>query len=391
MPWREVSAMEQRSEFVRLALMEGVNRRELCRRFGISPAVGYKWLSRHAAGDLVLADRSRRPHGSPLRSPPELEAAVLAVRDGHPAWGARKIGAVLRRQGLEPPAVSTIHEILRRGGRIAPEPASPGKAFGRFERPEPNELWQMDFKGWVKLANGVRCHPLTVLDDHSRFCPCLKACGDQTGSTVKACLEETFRRHGLPQAFFVDNGTPWGEPSGERWTRLAVWLLKLGVRVLHSRPYHPQSRGKIERFHRTLAAELFDLAAFDSLATTQHAFDQWKDAYNFERPHQALDQQPPASRYRQSPRPMPQNIPSPQYDSADIVRRVSTTKAYISFKGRLWRISQAFQGETVALRPLNTDGRYGVFFASQQIATLDLTKPKTVSHLPEQVSAISPD
>lgn len=315
---------------------------------------------------------------------------MLAARDAHPVWGARKIGALLKRDGLAPPAVSTIHEILRRGGRIDPFPEAPGKAFERFERPEPNELWQMDFKGWVKLSGGQRCHPLTVIDDHSRFCPCLKACADQTGATVKAHLEESFRRHGLPLAFFVDNGVPWSEPSGERWTRLAVWLLKLGVRVLRSRPYHPQSRGKVERFHRTLDAEVFDLNLFDTLQKAQRALDGWKDTYNFERPHQSLDQQPPASRYRQSPRAMPDRPPGPHYDSADIVRRVSTTKAYISFKGRLWRMPRAFQGEDVALRPLDQDGRYRVFFASQKIATIDLTKSKPVSHVSEQVSAMSP-
>lgn len=390
MPWREVSMVEQRREFVRLALMEGANRRELCRRFEISADVGYKWLRRFGLGETALTDHSRRPSSSPRRSSPELEAAVLEVRDAHPVWGARKIAAMLERRGLEPPAVSTIHEILRRGGRIADDPPEPGKALGRFERETPNELWQMDFKGWVKLTSGERCHPLTVIDDHSRFCPCLKACAGQTGETVKTHLEEVFRRHGLPQAFFVDNGTPWGLSSGERWTKLGVWLLKLGVGVLHSRPYHPQSRGKIERFHRTLDAELLDLHAFDSLPKAQRAFDQWRDAYNFERPHQALDQKAPASRYRSSPRAMPDKTPRPSYDSSDIVRRISTTKAYFSFKGRLWRVSQAFQGEQIALRPLNADGLYGVFFASHQVGVINLTDPKPVSHVSEQVSAMSP-
>lgn len=391
MPWREVSAVEQRLEFVRLALMEGSNRRELCRRFGISPAVGYKWLGRALAGEEDLSDRSRRPRQSPQRCSPALEAAVLAARDAHPVWGARKLAAVLERQGVTPPAVSTIHEILRRGGRIDGDLAGSGQAFTRFERAEPNELWQMDFKGWVRLADGAQLHPLTVIDDHSRFCPCLKACADQTGPTVKAHLEATFRRHGLPKAFFVDNGKPWGEPSGERWTRLSVWLLKLGVKVLHSRPYHPQSRGKIERFHRTLVAEVFDLNLFQGYDHAQRTLDRWRDAYNFERPHQALDQQPPASRYRPSPRPMPDKVPDPSYDQGEIVRRVASTKAYIRFKGRLWRMPRAFLGEDVALRPLNADGQYGVYFASHLIRTLDLTNPKPVSHVSEQASAMSPD
>lgn len=390
MPWREVSAMEERREFVRLAMMEGVNRRELCRRFGISPDVGYKWLSRAEAGE-DLADRSRRPLTSPTRSVEAVEAAVLSVRDEHPAWGARKIAAVLKRNGMRPPAVSTVHAILGRHGRIDPWPVSPGKPWSRFERSAPNELWQMDFKGWVRLADRAPLHPLTVVDDHSRYSPCLTACGDQRGETIKPPLVTAFRRNGMPLAFFVDNGAPWGDPrGGETWTRFAVWLLKLGIEVIHSRPYHPQSRGKVERFHRTLAAELLDLHTFVSLDQAQRAFDRWREAYNHERPHQALDQQVPASAYHPSPRTFPEILPEPQYDEGEIVRSVSTTKAYISFKGRLWSVPKAFCGERLAVRPLNTDGLYGVFFASHQIGSIDLTKPKPVSHVSEQASAMSP-
>jgi transposase InsO family protein len=390
MPWREVSVMEQRREFVRLAMMEDANRRELCRRFGISADVGYKWLTRSRAGDGELADRSRRPHSSPGRSCEAVEAAVLAVREAHPAWGARKIAASLLRQGVDPPAVSTIHEILRRHGRVEPFPASPGKAYQRFERPAPNQLWQMDFKGWIRLADGTVCHPLTTIDDHSRYAPCLRACADQRGPTVKGHLEGSFRRHGLPEAIFVDNGNPWSDPTGQRWTRFEVWLLKLGVRLVRSRPYHPQSRGKIERFHRTLAAEVFSLQTFDSFTQVQRAFDRWREIYNHERPHEALDQASPASRYRPSPRTMPGHLPQPQYDTDDIVRTVSTTKACLRFKGQLWRVPKAFCGERLALRPLDRDGLYGVFFASHQISTIDLTDPKSVSDVSEQVSAMSP-
>jgi transposase InsO family protein len=384
MPWREVSVMEQRGEFVRLAQQAGVNRRELCRRFGISPAVGYKWLARWAAGDRDLADRSRRPHVSPARSSAESEGQVLAVRDAHPAWGARKIARCLEREGIRRPALSTVHEILRRNGRVAPPPGGQ-RACLRFEKEAPNLLWQMDFKGWVKLGNEARCHPLTVVDDHSRFALCLAACADQQGSTVKGRLESTFRRYGLPEAFFVDNGAPWGDPSGQGWTRLGVWLLKLGVDVVHSRPYHPQSRGKNERFHRTLVAEVFALQRLRDLAQAQRAFDRWRDVYNFERPHEALEQEVPASRYRPSPRPMPERLPEAEYDEHEIVRIVSTTKDYISFKGRLWKVPQAFRGERVAIRPQAVDGRYGIFFASHQIAAIDLTQWESVSDVSEQM------
>jgi transposase InsO family protein len=388
MPWREVSKMDQRREFVALACREGANRRELCRRFGIHPKTAYKWLGRWAAGE-DLADRSRRPHSSPRRTALAIEQRILAVRDAHPAWGARKIAHCLERDGVASPTGSVVHGILQRNGRIVSRPGGPA-AQQRFEKPAPNLLWQMDYKGWIKLAGGGRCHPLTIVDDHSRYCVGLQACADERGRTVQGCLEGTFRRHGLPDAFFVDNGGPWGDSSGQRWTRFGVWLLKLGIMVLHSRPYHPQSRGKNERFHRTLDDEVFALKRFRDLAEVQRAFDDWRTIYNLERPHQALDMAVPASRYRPSPRSLPNRLPEVEYDVGEIVRIVPASKDYIRFKGRLWKVPGAFRGERVALRPLTTDGKYGVFFAAFQIATIDLTASETVGHVPEQVSAMSP-
>jgi hypothetical protein len=261
----------------------------------------------------------------------------------------------------------------------------------RFEMVAPNLLWQMDFKGWVPLADGSRCHPLTVVDDHSRYNVCLEACSNEQGSTVQGRLERVFRRYGLPEAFFVDNGAPWGDSSGQRWTRFGVWLLKLGVAVLHSRPYHPQSRGKNERFHRTLKAEVFALRRFRDLVEVQIAFDDWRPVYNLQRPHQALDQDVPASRYRPSRRSMPDRLPVVTYDEHEVVRIVPSTKDYIRFKGRHWIVPRAFRGERVAIRPQTIDGQYGVFFGAHQISNIDLTINESVGHVPEQVSVMSSD
>lgn len=373
MPWREVSVLEQRREFVMLAEQEGVNRRELCRRFGISAQTGYKWLERHKAGGAEeLADRSRRPHHSPDRTAAAVEQRILALRDAHPAWGARKIAHCLKRDGQDVPAISTVHEILRRHDRVPAPAGTPGQAYICFEKEAPNQLWQMDFKGHSPLENGVSCHPLTMLDDHSRFSLCLAACDNEQGGTVRGHLERTFRLYGLPDAMFVDNGGPWGFTLEDPWTRLTVWLLKLGVRVIHSRPYHPQSRGKNERFHRTLKAEVFALKRYRDLADVQRAFDHWRTVYNLDRPHEALNYDVPASRYRPSARPMPERLPAVEYDEHETVRSVSTTKAYVSFKGRLWKVPQAFLGEKLAIRPLDRDGKYGIFFAAHQIAAIDL-------------------
>ena len=388
MPWKEVSKMDERREFVRLAMQEGANRRELCRRFGIHPDTGYKWLARAAAGE-ELSDRSRRPHTNPGRTPAAIEQRVVAVRDAHPAWGARKIVHCLDREGIASPVRSTVHDILRRHDRIV-TPAGGACAGQRFEKPAPNLLWQMDFKGHVPLSGGGRCHPLTIVDDHSRYAVGLEACGNEQAATVQSRLEAVFRRYGLPDAFFVDNGTPWGDASGQRWTRLGVWLLKLGIAVLHSRPYHPQSRGKNERFHRTLKAEVFALQRFFDLAEAQRALDCWRTVYNLDRPHQALGQQVPASRYRPSLRPMPARLPAVEYDEGEIVRRVGTTKSYISFKGRLWKVPEAFCGEQLAIRPRSAASHYSVCFGAHEVATIDLTQSDCVGDVPGQASVMSP-
>jgi transposase InsO family protein len=352
--------------------------------------VGYKWLRRWQAGDRELADQSRRPKRMPKRSAAAVEAQVVALRDKHPAWGARKIAHCLNRNGQPVPVPSTVHRILRRNERIKPSENAPPNPGHRFEKETPNQLWQMDFKGHMPLANGTRCHPLTVIDDHSRYVPCLKACANEQRPTVQEHLTATFRRYGLPEAFYIDNGSPWGDTSGARWTRLKVWLLKLGIRVVHARPCHPQGRGKNERFHRTLNAEVFAMRSFRTLPEVQRALDAWRMVYNLERPHQGLDMNVPADRFRPSSRVMPARIPKVQYDVGETVRTVSSTRSYISFKGQFWRVPQAFVGERLAIRPLDRDGNYGIFFASWQVALIDLTNGQPVSDVSEQVSAMSP-
>jgi len=373
MGWREMSVADQRQEFVLLASLAGANKSALCERFGISRQTGHLWLRRFAAGERAFEDRSRRPLHSPRRLTDDLEARILAVRKAHPAWGARKIVAVLRRDGIAPPAASTVHAVLSRHGCIAPE--SPGGAYGTFERGAPNALWQMDFKGRVRLGCGQWLHPLTVIDDHSRFAVGLAACADQQTQTVQTRLEVTFRHHGLPEAIYVDNGSPWGGGRPGQWTPLRLWLLKLGIETIHSKPYHPQGRGKNERFHRSLAAEVFSLAPLVGFDDAQRAFDRWRHVYNRERPHQALDFVTPAERYRPSKRAFPATLPAPSYAPGEIVRRVGTTKAFVSFRNRLWRVPGAFLGETLAIRPRLPDGRFAICFGAHEIASFDLNDP----------------
>lgn len=370
MPFTGVSAMDRKREFVALALSEGVNRRELCRRFGISPTLGYRLLARwRLSGEAGLEEASRRPRMSPRLTPASVEAAVLEVREQHPAWGGRKIAAVLKRRGLTAPSPSTITGILRRHGVPLGTFGGGAEPFIRFEHPRPNDLWQMDFKGHVPLRSG-RLHPLTVLDDHSRFSVVLAACADQKTDTVRARLTEAFERYGLPWRMTMDNGPPWGSNSGDPFTPLGVWLIEQDIRIGHSRPYHPQTQGKDERFHRTLKAEALSGPPFPDLAHAEQALKVWRDVYNTERPHQAIDLLTPIQRYSASPRPFQKVIQPFEYGPDDQLRRVSDGR--IRFKGRPFRVPKAFQGKTVAIRPASDDGCYRVFFRATPIADIDL-------------------
>lgn len=367
--------MEQRREFMMLFDQEGVNRRELCRRFGISPETGYSIARRYRSwGDAGLADRSRRPKASPGRTPAAMEALVLSVRDEHPVWGGRKIGRRLQDLGhLGVPSASTITEILRRHQRIDAAASASRERPQRFERAAPNELWQMDFKGHFPTSHG-RCHPLTVLDDHSRYALGLRACGDETEQTVRGELTMIFRRYGLPERMLMDNGSPWGSANAEhRYTRLELWLLELGIATSHGRPHHPQTQGKDERFHRTLAAEGIGRRSFTDLAACQRRFDNWREVYNTERPHDALGLATPIARYCPSPRSFPEKLEPFDYGPGAILRRVSQD-GWLSFRGHPLKLGRAFIRRQVALRPALPDGCFDVFFCGHKVATFDLSE-----------------
>ena len=378
MPWNTMSMSDLKQEFVVLARAEGANVRALCRGFGISPKTGYKWLARFASlGSAGLAERPRRPVLSPARSGEATEQAVLELRREHPAWGGRKIAAALERRGVDAPAPSTVTAILRRHGVELGGFGGGAAPFIRFEHAQPNDLWQMDFKGHVAMVQG-RLHPLTVLDDHSRFSVALQACANQTTETVKAPLIRAFRRYGLPLCMMMDNGSPWGDGPGSPFTPLGVFLIEQGIRIGHSRPYHPQTMGKDERFHRTLKAEALSGPPFASLAEAGEKLAQWRDVYNTQRPHEALGMRVPLERYRASPRAFCESVEPFAYAPDDAVRRVQKN-GWITFNGKTLRLPKAFSGKQIALRPTGQDGVLEVVFRHQHIKTLDL---KTIQDQP---------
>ena len=369
MPWQEMSRMQLRSEFCALAQQPDANISELCRRFGISRKTGYLWLSRADGDEPDLADHSHRPHASPRQTSPALEHRVLDLRAEHPTWGGRKLQRRLRDLGeLTVPAPSTITAILRRHGLIDPAVSAAHVPLTRFEAPAPNELWQLDFTGHFPLLTG-RCHPLPVLDDHSRFLLGLSACANELGVTVQDRLTTIFRRYGLPWRLLCDNGPPWGTTqSPHQLTALSVWLIRLGVEVIHGRPAHPQTQGKLERLNRTLGADVIAGSRFADLAATQTAFDRWRHSDNQERPHEALGLETPISRYLPSPRSFPETLVPITSAPEDAVRRVDAAGT-ISWHGRRWPISDALIGELVALRPTLVEDVVEIRFGRQLIRT----------------------
>ena len=374
MPWQERSVMSERQEFVVFAQQEGANISALCRACGISRKTGYKWLAR-AGGAGGLTERSRRPHTSPTQTSPAMDARILALRGEHPSWGGRKLHHRLVAQGVaDVPAPSTITAILRRHGLLVGEP--PPRDFRRFEHDVPNALWQMDFMGHRPLDRG-RVHPWTLLDDHSRFALGLEACADERQETVTAQLTAVFRRYGLPRAILSDNGSPWGSAGRGGLTTLEAWLLRLGVEPWHGRPYHPQTQGKVERFHGTIAAEVFAGHALADLAHAQTRFDTFRTGYNLDRPHEALAYSAPASRYQPSPRPFPETVPPVAYGPDEVVRTVSVHGS-ISWRARRYFVSRGLVGEPVAIRPTPQEAVWDIVYCHRRVATIDLEPQEAV-------------
>jgi transposase InsO family protein len=372
MAWKVNTKMSQRYEFLQLANKEDCNFSQLCKRFNISRPTGYKWLSRYDEKDLSsLEDQSKKPHHSKYKTDVHIESLILDLRKQHISWGGRKLKRRLEDLGHENiPSATTIGNILKRNGIISAEASEKATSFIRFEHPNPNDLWQMDFKGWFNMDK-ARCYPLTVLDDHSRYSIVLKACLHERTGVVQEALIEAFRKYGLPKRMTMDNGSPWAGHARKQLTTLVAWLIRLGIKVSHSRPYHPQTQGKDERFHRTMKVELLNHNYYSDLEEVAGAFIKWQHIYNTQRPHEALGMDTPISHYKVSPRNYPEVLPVIEYDSNDTVRKI-TNDGKLSVHGIVFTISRALVGQYIALRPTKIDGIIDVFYCHQKIKTLDL-------------------
>ena len=373
MPWKVTTYMSERHALINAARQEGTNIAKLCREYEISRKTLYKWLKRaNENKDEDFTNRSRRPINSPKKTDSIIEEQVLLSRKEY-HWGGRKIHQLLINEGYSSvPAASTITDILRRNNKLDEQECLKHKPFSRFERENPNELWQMDFKGEFKTFNGL-CYPLTITDDCTRFNICLNAYHNYTRMTVQSALTDCFRKYGMPDAILSDNGSPWGNTTDGSLTRLTVWMIRLGIAVKHGRFYHPQTQGKEERFHRTLKFELISRRSFTDLVDCQQAFDAWREVYNTKRPHEALSMEVPANRYTPSERIFPETLPMIDYDEDLSIRKVMCG-GLISFNGYEIRVGRAFLGEYVALQRTSDDRIYTVLFSTHEVGKIDLSK-----------------
>lgn len=370
MPWQEESPMSQRKHFFNLWKSNSHKVTELCKLFGISRKTGYKWIKRGLEQrENTFEDQSKRPSHSPIKTREEMEVLIVNLRKKYPDWGGRKLKRLLTTQDEKDiPAASTITQILKRNGLLDTTIIHSKKRI-RFEHEYPNSLWQMDFKGHFAMTQG-RCHPLTVLDDHSRFNIVLKACRVETRKVVKHALIEAFEHYGLPERMTMDNGSPWGNKLYGRYTKLTVWLLDLGIKVSHSRPYNPQTQGKDERFHRTLKAEVLTRRHFINLNECQKVFNDWRELYNYVRPHDALKLDVPASRYKISNRHY-KDCPTEYEYSEDLIKRKVNKSGAISYRSQKCFLGEAFAGSWVAIQRTIEPNKYEVFYRHQRIAKIN--------------------
>ena len=364
MPWESRTVREQREEFAEAA-QHCRNFSELCRAYGITRKTGYKWAERYRQGES-LTDRSREPHSIPHKTPPEIEAEILRVRSDNPGWGAKTIKRVLENEGVTGlPSARTVNAVLGRNGCIEEEESQKRKAFLRFEKDACNEMWQTDFKGEFKTKDGKYCYPLDILDDHSRFAIKIAA-SDTTANIVIPCFEAAFMEYGLPRTVLSDNGAQFaGFRNG--YTQFEKWLMCLDVLPIHGRVKHPQTQGKIERFHRSMKHEFLKYHDFDDAAHAHDALQGWREKYNFQRPHEALGMRTPGAVYVPSERRFPSRIRPWEYDGRFHVIKVNHW-GYVRFDRFQVYLSETMINEHVEFRPNPLGDSFAVCFRNFKIA-----------------------
>ncbi len=369
MPWRDKSVEELRKEFVEAAATTS-NFSSLCREFNITRKTGYKWLNRYQYAD-DLSDMSRKPHKIANKTPLDMELMIVKLRVSNPGWGPKKLRQVLLDHGIENlPCIKTIGNILNRYSMISPEESAKHTPYIRFEKDNCNDMWQMDFKGEFKTKDGKWCFPLNILDDHSRFL--IKTSPFvSTANVVIPTLKSAFEEYGLPYSILCDNGGQFAGFGGG-YTQFEKWLMNLDVLPKHGKPRHPQTQGKIERFHRTMKKEFLNIHSYDDVSDVNINLQQWRNKYNTVRPHEALGMKTPSAVYHPSKRDYSKTIKSIEYSGEYMVLKVNY-KGYIRYDGWHFYLSETMAGEYIELRFDYENEIINICYRNYQIAQYSIT------------------
>ena len=367
MPWECKTVEDQRREFAQAA-MYCKNFSALCREFGITRRTGLKWKERYTACQ-PLTDRSRKPHTTPTRTPEEVELLILAVRAENPGWGAKTIHRVLERRGCQNlPCVKTVNNILHRYGCISSEESQKRQPYTSFEKERCNVMWQTDFKGEFRMKDNNYCYPLTILDDHSRYslriAPRLS-----TANVVIPVFTEVFQQYGMPDSMRSDNGAQFaGFRKG--YTQFEKWLIDLDILPIHGRIKHPQTQGKIERFHRTMKHELLNRTEIADIEDAQTKFRLWQDKYNNLRPHEALGMKTPGEVYEPSQRQYESKVKEFEYGGEHHVLKVNSW-GYVRFNGWQVYLSETMANQYIEFRTSSDGETFVACYRNFKIAEFD--------------------
>ena len=373
MPWRQTSPMDQRIQFISDFLRHSLSTTDLCDLYGVSRKTGYKWIDRYLRlGPEGLVDRSRRPARAPNATSQDIVAAFIEVRQRHPSWGAKKLLAIVhqRHPRWDLPGRSTVCDILKRHGMVPKKRhrrhiGHPGKPTSQILAP--NDVWSADFKGQFKTGDGHYCYPLTVTDGFSRFLLGCQALSSTSVAQAKPVFTRLFKEFGLPRRIRTDNGVPFATNTLARLSQLSAWWVRLGILPEFIEPGKPQQNGRHERMHRTLKAETTRPPA-NTTRAQQRKFDRFRNEFNSERPHEALDMQTPALLYEPSPRQMPNKLSALEYPDRFEVRYVSANGG-IRWNKQWVNVSTVCAGEYIGLEEID-DRIWNVYFGPLKLGRL---------------------
>jgi transposase InsO family protein len=388
MPWKEVTAVNERMEFV-ARLKAGERMSDLCREFGISRKTGYKFERRYEEhGPRGLYDVSRRPKRLARQISGGIQTAILELKRDQPTWGAAKIQEVLRRRHpeMEIPVRSTIHDLLDRYGLV--QKRSKRRRYHAYptlreqDIHAPNQLWCADFKGQFRMGNAKYCYPLTVSDFHSRYLLGCEAMESTQSESAQEGFEWIFREYGLPTRLRTDNGVPFSSRSVQGLSSLSVWWMRLGIQVERIEPGKPQQNGRHERMHRTLKEDIRPRLSKNLLAQ-QEQLDRFREDFNERRPHEALKMKCPADVYKPSLKRFPDRLPEPVYPNHDLVREVYASGSVLFREGKSFFISAALADQTVGFEE-EEDGLWRINFMDLDLGFLDEQTMKFTPISPEE-------